>query len=297
MVHALHGLGFAPIMYIRDPRRPNFKTDDFIRIITRFVKSRVPVIALFPGHSITIIGHTFTPTPSPPVRLKVIPAHQFVSALIYHDDAGGPYRLLPVTSQARKQIEQQADPWRSTLLSPEKKWPTADDIRGVIFPLPPDVFLVGEGLTRGANDLIELLAPHLRRLQSAINPLAAEFLQAATSGHLVLRSYFMNSKKFKEQIALSTNLSEHLRAFYQSLRLPLYVWISEFTTVDRYRDDETILGEIISDATANENDVSFISAHLPGMVLTRDVNTEKILLAPISSGPVAHPSYNQPPLP
>lgn len=258
-------------------------------LINPLIASGLPVIATVPGHAITLVGRMLVPKPAI-VPNTILNTHDLLSAFIHHDDARGPYRLLPVDGPSRKTLEQ-------TDLAPllSTKWETADAITGILVPLPPDIFHVGETLHAVAAELLDFFLPHFNQAPGATNPLAQEFLESEVKGTMLVRTYVMNSKQFKVQLtdpARIPPLAESVREQYLRLRLPLYVWVMEFAIVNHFLKQGTILGEVIFDSTAAQFENCFLAFHLPGMLVTRDVKTKVYDLQEMHADTAEYLSHN-----
>ena len=85
----------------------------------------------------------------------------------------------------------------------------------------------------------------------------------------MFRNYFLRSTKFKKRVRLLGSMDPKVRSTYLNMALPKFVWITEVTTFKLYSADQTILGEIIFDSTANKMAVNdtILSIHLPGYLL------------------------------
>lgn len=281
MVNSLTKLGYPPLVYSKS----QFSEEDWdpIDIIYKYIESQVPVIAVVPNHAITIIGHTFDPHPNISKKVKqkrIISSKEWLDSFIIHDDALGPYRLLPVSDEARKRFVGSS---REHLLPPNNcLYHTTNDVQHIIIPLPFKVYFPGISIDPHVEWAIKnkLFLTYVLQSAKKGNIISKEFLDCLTGSEqspLVLRTYFIPSEKYKANLKrppISNEMSSRLRDEYVSMRMPHFVWITEITTADRLsQEDEgkrTVLGEIIIDCTGNRYGLALLAVHLPGVLITHN---------------------------
>jgi len=284
VVNALNNLGFSPILFSKNQFTSAGEEWEPIKLAHEYLESQIPVIAVVPNHVVTIIGHTFDHKPSglrEIVRKKnIISSSHWVSAFFVHDDALGPYRLLPSPKyKAEKDLD----------LVPPKEYlyKNTDDIRNIIVPLPPKVYYRALDVETTSHRLIadgDFLS-YVRQEALQGNQTALEFLsslQLKTENPLVVRSYFMLSEKYKRILSdepLCEEMAPTLCREYKNMRMPRFVWISEITNVRRLSKekevDRTIFGEILIDATAARYGPAWLAIHMPGNLFLQDPLTDE----------------------
>jgi hypothetical protein len=287
MVNALSNMGYSPVLYLKLPGQE--QGWDPINLIYSYVESQIPVIVTVPDHAITVIGHTFNPNPDIPSG-PVVSSHSWLEAFIVHDDNIGPYRLLPVSNDALRNLT--INPKLNDLLAPSD-WcyrTAIDDIDGVIIPLPEKVYLLGAYVHEITENLIrdKMILVLLNEEAKKGNKTSQEFLDSLDSklkNPIVLRPYLAKGVEYKKSLSApfpQSKLDNRIRTEYKNLSMSRYVWIVEITNAERISkdkdEDRTIIGEVVLDATANKHGPSFLAIHLPGILLLRDVNTEKLRL-------------------
>lgn len=312
MCHALHNLGYAPILLFKEVFDHEAQANetqpdgdggraqwDPLNLIYKYVESGVPVLATVPGHAITIVGHTFTHSPvsdSLP-RGGVASSSLWVDAFIVHDDAAGPYRILPVSEEYRDRLAKtpRAERFPPEDTSPVPWYRTVQDIDSVIVPLPEKVFLTGEHVDEIVNAVLdddELVLSWLGDSATGGFQGSGEILAARAHtppGPVVVRTYFTASTEYKKRLRTTRgpdSLSATVRELYLGMPMSRFIWVSEITTAHRLskrtESQRTVLGEVILDATSHPRGVTYLAIHLPGLVYVRDVATEAWSTVPVS---------------
>ncbi|MBW8001092.1 MAG: hypothetical protein FVQ80_03615 [Planctomycetes bacterium] len=271
---ALKGMGYVPLIYqygegIRSP----FPAE---RVIYHYMESGIPIMLGIPtsssGHALTIIGHSFEPdmwwalAQSEYYRRRPSggPYHcstTWIQNFIIHDDNFGPYLTIP-----KEFIWEKAA--KEGLL--------------IVVPLPEDVNIQGEDAEIYAYRMIsdQIITEKMMEmsLENKITQKWCEvFFDHLQNEDLVLRTCLLDSKKFKKEYT-----SENLKEFYKTLAMPNKIWLTEVSIPELFCQSRLRLGEVITDSTSNMKfGHSFLAIHLPGIVVTRDVNTEKIKYFPL----------------
>jgi hypothetical protein len=293
MVNSLIQLGYSPIVYNRDVQMDAKVKWDPLAIIYKYTESQIPVIALVPGHAITIIGHTFNPNSpitSDATQGEIISSDRWLDSFIIHDDSLGPYRLLPVSEEVRKNLMKTS---KKYLLPPRYKsfpYKTINDINNIIIPLPFKVYIPGTSIHESHTKWIfrkdsKFLFDVLNSAKQG-NLTSSEFLTSLFSPEknpIVLRTYFMSSEEYKADLRKysleeQNGMVSQLRCIYEDLKMPHFIWITEITNADRlskeHEEDRTILGEIIIDCTGNRFGFAYLAIHLPGALFLRDIDSD-----------------------
>lgn len=302
MVNSLTQLGYPPLVY----SKRHFPEDkwDPVALIYKYIESQIPVVAVVPNHAIAIIGHTFNPqldVSEEAKQRRIISSEEWLDSFIIHDDALGPYRLLPVSDRAKGNL--MGSPKEHLLPPNEWMYHTTDDIQDIIIPLPFKVYFPGISIDSHVKWAIrdrEFLSYVLRSAKDN-NATSVEFLSCLTDSDqppLVLRTYFIPSEKYKAALRkppLNDEMVSRLRDEYLSMRMPHFIWIAEITNADRLsqerEEQRSILGEIIIDCTANRYGLAFLTVHLPGVLISRNAYSGRwsSLLLP-GDKPYHHPS-------
>jgi hypothetical protein len=66
--------------------------------------------------------------------------------------------------------------------------------------------------------------------------------------------------------------------FYQKQKRPEYIWVVEISTPEIFCHSRKRLGEVLIDSTGDSRfDTSWLSIHLPGFIIEREIKTRKML--------------------
>lgn len=306
--NALTNMGYSPTMHSK-PKLSECETEeghqrsldswDPTRWIYRYIESGIPVIALFPDHVATIIGHTFAPDRwrrqfhevSDPDTLSACYSHNCVDGYIMHDDAVGPYRILPVS------LDDEAghvNLGREDLLpldDEDSPYRSLDDMEEFIVPLPEKVYILAEHIDDIVKGLL-LKGPHADMLYQNVltiakrsNRTALEFLRNLRSSDnpMLLRVFFAKTVDYKRGLSEPEPDDQvHPRVLeeYRKLHMPRFVWIIQITNPSYYckesQEERKILGEILLDATANKLGLPYLAIHLPGILFIRHPGDESL---------------------
>jgi len=280
LLNALSSMGYSPLFYVKKYMEKEHKWEP-MKIIYRYIESQIPVIAVLSNHVITIVGHVFKPTVKIPEVIKnanIVTSDLWTSAFIIHDDANGPYRLLPSPTENLASFEQEG--LGDLLPSRDSKCKTVKDINSIIIPLPPKVYLpaqyldIVEEIVKKPNIINAIQIEADKGNQDALEYKSS--LDPQTTNPLVLRSYLIISEKYKSRLDTLVGMSQILREQYKKMKMPRFIWITEITTASRLSeaDEEkrTIFGEVILDATATRFGPAWLSIHVPGWLFLRNPN-------------------------
>ena len=278
---ALKKMGYVPLIYhygkdVQSPFLPE-------RVIYHYMESQIPIMLGIPtdsgGHALTIIGHSFEP--------------EMWWALAQTDyyrrrPSGGPYHCS--TTWIQNFIVQDDNFGLYLTVPKEFIWAAANEALLIVVPLPKGVNIQGEDAELYAyrmlsEKMILEWMSEIAKKDKATGKWSKVFLEHLANEDLVLRTCLLNSKQFRSRYPPS-----HLEHFYQKLDMPERIWLTEISIPELFCQSRLRLGEIIVDSTSSMKfGHSFISIHLPGIIVTRDVDTEKWSYFPIhGDGPVTH---------
>lgn len=247
------------------------------RKIYTYVESEIPVIlGLFPspqtGHAVVLIGHGWNSKVEPsPIGtygmphdsvLNIFHSVSWVNDFYIHNDNTGPYLKLMDRSKQDYALEHAAF---------------------AVPLLPSDVFITGEEAEVTSFDLIsQMIKEYLETKSDDLHELKVK--------PIVVRTYLSERYKFREWVAKSESMSDHLKRYYREKEFPKRVWITEVCLFDSYADSDknksNRIGEVILDPTGEPNDTPFLSAHInvsallgksgPGILLDRSSSGQDI---------------------
>jgi hypothetical protein len=258
---ALQGMGVEALRYVIGEGsvaegRGSYVDD--LRVLSSYVLSGIPVILCINvpkrgGHAVTVIGHDFDFRSGAGATASVLP---WITGLIVHDDARGPYSRLPIQAKAKEQrFEGYA--------------------RAFIVPIPQRVTLRAENVLMHATTLVH--GKIINELLEAVMPsgeLERASFPSADLRKVVLCPFLIESNEFKRAL-LQPGMNEGLALTYRSMPMPKHVWVVELTTAALLRGsspgNRRVIGEIVFDSTADwrANSRSFLAFHLLGRMLTR----------------------------
>ena len=302
MVNALSHMGYSPLFWVYgepdsdDPADAIRRTERILRDIMPYLESNLPVILCPPEHAVCAIGYVLGSAPGhAPTDGSTPSLANWTEALVIHDDADGPYRIMP------------RDLFNHHLQDPPHSLPSSfmsvDDLKEVgaaLVPLPHRVYITANAVETAVRNLLtpegrlqagDLLSKAVADVRSSVGDVPGldewERCRAGTTADcFVLRTFLVDAMQFL--VALGTpeykGVSEFLRARYREMHWPKRIWITEITTSSRMNGNRTVLGEIISDPTANRYGDFYLAIHLPGAVI--DVEARQIVVLP-DDGPYA----------
>jgi hypothetical protein len=191
------------------------------------------------------------------VDLETAPMHAIVVCGYYredpdvffvaHDDRRGPYLTFA-------SVDDDFD----DLWSEHCRW------KHLLAPVPDKLWLTGEAAERvGCEFLVEASRKAMANgIESA--GLVAE---AFDDDNLRCRTYSLHGSRLKKR--LCDNIDDPIvRKAYREARFPRYVWVVE--AVDKTRraaeDPESVLAEVVYDATSDERAPRILASRLPGVI-------------------------------
>jgi len=270
---ALKQMGYVPLIYQYGEGIPSAFPPE--RVIYHYMESQIPIMVgtrtEASGHALTLIGHSFEPdmwwalAQSEYYRRRPSggPYHcstTWIQNFVVQDDNFGPYLTVP-----REFI-----------------WAKAKEALLIVVPLPKEVNIQGEDAELYAYRLIsdQIILKWIRDTalkEKPANRWSEVFLEHLGNEDLVLRTCLLESERFKKKYPVA-----HLRDFYQGVQMPRRIWLTEVSIPELFCQARLRLGEVIVDSTASMKfGHSFISIHLPGILVTRNVNTEKLQYFPV----------------
>lgn len=280
---ALKAMGYSPLVYEYGKGRERLFSPE--RIIYHYLESKLPVIVGIPTatakHALTIIGHSFEPDlwwalaekPYYNSRPSGIDHHcstTWLQNFIVQDDNFGPYLTIPK----------------------EFIWAAEREELVIIVPLPANVNIKGEDaetiaytLVRSAATLIKMeqQRTHEEEEDAMAENISGEdvsnraiewlniFYEHLENDDLVLRTWLLESEVFKKKY-----MSPTVKDLYQGLKMPKKIWLTEVSIPELFCQTRLRLGEVIIDPTGAKFRTSFLAIHLPGFVITRNVDTEEL---------------------
>ena len=232
--------GFYPEIYMRaDPKY----TPIFDRLLYQYVESGLPVVAALSkyNHAITIIGHLSDFSNLQPGTTS----DKYLKGFIANDDNCMPYHAI------RKTDPKPAGHWSEFKI---------EDIDSFIVPL---------------YEKIHLSAEHVIKLAEVILADGALGIDARSNvlnyNQLITRTFLTSSKSYKKSRRKET-LPFGISKVYAELQMPKFIWVCEISTPELYADHK-VAGELIIDATANQEDrFSFLAIHYPDFLLLNNRN-------------------------
>jgi hypothetical protein len=259
MVDAIRQMGYRPLAGSLKAWKDGDVPQD-LGFIASYVASGIPVIIgicpdpekQYLGHTLAVVGFTLGTASAPKVSGLAAP---WLTGLIVHDDAAGPYLHKPLKSVDVKAI--------------------GHTIRYYFVPQPPrvslqvkDVHDFSHHLVSIANKLIDKVA---MRDDVALAP--SPFTKRERS-ELVVLPLLLESNAFR-RAAASLDIEDDLKALYRSMPLPRYVWYAELATREQVSEPNIearrCVGEVLFDSTGDGRSLaSVLSFHLYGRVFQRD---------------------------
>jgi len=232
--------GFHPRIYTRG----TFDNPEmFKRILYYYVESGIPVVAGMAEkeHAVTIFGHRMNLNPLETKSLYY--SSDFLDGFIFNDDNSMPYGVLPLKHTAGCEY-------------------ALDDINSFVVPLYEKIYLTAE---------------HIETLFSRVTGDSKLFALRNQSPSLynnqIVYRIFLTSAKSYKAFWRKYRFNQPLAQLYLQIPMPRFIWVCELTTLDRYtRSNPKVLGEIIWDATASQNEVLPYILHYPELFTAMDRN-------------------------
>jgi hypothetical protein len=254
-----------------DPKCP-VSQEQILELVFPYLESDLPAILLLPGHAVCVVGFILDKERQSGT-LGILSAASWISGLIIHDDARGPYRIITLENGRKR-----PDHWPRWAESSLK----LQDVHGMLVPLPERVYLDAA--------LVEL---HVRSALNSDSPASIYDLlikdgtlvpesvrvewERCRSGQrdaFVIRTYLVDAMEYIAALRSGDyeGFPEKLYNRYASRIWPRMIWITEVTTDQRMErrvsgHKEVVIGEFIVDPTANRYGNIFLAIHVPGVVL------------------------------
>jgi len=286
-------LGYAPLAY----QKATFteKTWDPKEIIYKYIESGIPVIVVLGNkHASVVIGHDFKTNKSIVKDGSLVSNSVFINSFVVHDDALGPYMLMPekrVTypGMYKYEVNGEYEPFKEdpNLYTPY----TIEDITHIIIPSFKKVYIEGQQIEdQLRNILLSEQSMFRYYYENECKENGNSELSIATLENAKI--FMARCDENNEQIYYRTRclLSNDLKIDYflskksipsvvghrvSKLSLPRYVWLIELCYIehiingaDSKNGERRIIGEIIIDATSNDDILSIVCTHFPGYLIT-----------------------------
>lgn len=261
---ALKKMGYSPLVYEYGQGKERPIPPE--RVMYHYLESKIPIIVGIPTaagkHALTVIGHSFEPDlwwalaekPYYNSRPSGIDHHcstTWLQNFIVHDDNFGPYLTIPK----------------------EFIWAAAGHTLLVMVPLPPNVNITGEEAESIAYGLLLISSTEIATKTNVTQQYGEYFnifCEHLRNEDLVLRTWLLPSEQFKKQ-----NVSPAMTDYYKNIKMPEKIWLTEVSIPELFCQSRLRLGEVIIDPTASKTRTCFLSIHLPGYLISRDVDTEE----------------------
>lgn len=278
MIRAISEAGYQPL---------RFDGSYIYRDILPYVESGIPVIlGLYVpdgtvGHAVTVVGRVFAKQENPTKK-----AIDYVPAYIVHDDQRGPYRWLSMCPGASNEQSFTED----TIKCDTRNGTIALNVQcHAVFAvalMPTRVFSTARVAEYSAQDRIDEIINNLMEIrqkvtmrQKLVNERLLDELQAAYSAdQIVLRTYLTSAAGYRRHLIGGTACDE-LKDILLDLHLPHFTWITEISTIGSYNnaspDMRRIYGHTIFDATSKSSYDDMLALHLPGLLVTSDINAQE----------------------
>lgn len=237
-----HGLGSQPFQARLTKSIDATEFMSFQKSLYTYIESGFPLIASFGGHVVSVVGHT---SMSPEdvfqqVRNQTEPVHaaDLVGKYVVMDDNEFPYQFMARVSGTD-------EPYKRSV----------DQIRGIVVPLPDEVYLRPQDVESFVSEFIRAqpVAEMIKKSLSAANAQSPIIYRPFLATGASLKAF-----KLKQ---LKARPSDKVPHYHLSLSLPKFVWIVELSTASLREKDEAF-GEILLDATAGKSDLEPIFARI-----------------------------------
>ena len=238
-----HGFGASPFSSSNTKIICQSQFAQFLKSLYCYIESGFPLIATFGGHVVSIVGHKSLDQADVAERTAVtdieepsgtlIHASELVDEYIAMDDNCFPYQVLPRTT-----TDQSVTEYSRSL----------EQLRGIVVPLPDEVFLRPRDVDGYVAKLLK--EPTFKQIVDA-------FMVEHRKGEpLVYRPFLTTGVSFKQfkQKQLENAPDDHAMGLQLLLSLPRFIWCVELSTPSMRAEDRAF-GEILLDATAGESDL------------------------------------------
>ena len=258
MQHALLEIGFDPSIHAYpSPER----LVDVCHLYADSGISPILVVQTETGwHAVTVVGYTLMPpatiTGSP---TSPIPAHEFISDLIIHDDQRGMYLPAKVMNSRNKSAPYLADlameiEGENHLLS----------CQAVLVPLPTRVMLDEHAVRNQSSEWIKW----------AIDEGLIEDRDVVTRTILVRSNTFKETLQQMRDRSGNTGYPSFLVRFARGLPMPRYIWLVELSYSDNWdpadRNSPPVIADFMFDSTSTATiRPDYLMLHFPTIALGR----------------------------
>lgn len=278
IAEALRKMGYVPLVYYFDKNTKSLFPLE--RVIYHYLESKIPIyvsIATAEGrHALTIIGHSFQPDTwwalaeteyysRRPSGGNYHCSTDWIPNFVAHDDNFGPYLIIP------KEFFWMAE---------------ADRGLSIVVPLPykipaeeghseKTINMTGEHAEFLANSLFESMAilggSGNQAVSDETESWAGILREHYKRRDLVLRTCLLTREEFKNKY-----VPPHLAPYYEIVRLPKTIWLTEVSIPELFSHARLRLGEIIMDPTEPiAIPAPFLSIHTPGRFIIKDPDSEQ----------------------
>ncbi|WP_417456153.1 hypothetical protein [Kordiimonas sp.] len=278
MIRAISAIDRKPLSYTATPvRDPATNTLTYTwsslapthAVINRYVDSGIPVILGFGswtggsvGHAVLAVGHVQSRISEMDFQKSNIekPTRSiFCSHFLINDDQRGAYRYVPIAESTTPELE--------------TPFNLKDHLQYIIVPLPDKVFLTGEEAETIAWDTLENYYLPMHNDYAAkvgFGPLAEIGTEiAGRYNDVIARTYLTYGWKYKKRL-LCGDTTAKVKAEILDMRLPKYVWVTEFGFFQDLNhlngDERSIFGHFVADATTSRNNPCRLFFHAPGFM-------------------------------
>jgi hypothetical protein len=271
MLWALKELGCAPLKYTFNDHLAAKE------LIYTYVESQLPpvLVVRLPNidsngfHALTVIGHTYDKSFSPPQHMPMTynyyySTNEWCPEFVIHCDQNGPYHHITINAATSKSGLHPVIAVNTVGLTSEQAMEISEfykdaELWAAVIPLPSRVFLKAEEAAAKGRALVGwAYALH----KTALLP-----------ERPVYRTYLMPSNDFKRRLVPGKvpGLSEHLAKLYRGTLLPRYVWVTELYDLKQKvgLDPEglRIVAEAVVDATSSPLWLDFVLVHIPNLFM------------------------------
>jgi hypothetical protein len=243
IIAILHDLKLAPLTY----RLEDLSADQAGAIAERYLNSRLPVLLLAREHAKVLVGRGIDDQTGDPF-------------FVCHDDAAGPYQVIP---------NSELEGWED-----------------LVVPLPGRIYISGEAAEEAGEFVIRKELEFRRELK--------RYRQAVADGKTRLKTYVVPAAYYKTALR-ERGLPTDVIRWHVNVSTSNWIWIVELQDLPAAnRGRKCVIGEVAIDATSDKLWPNPLFANLPGTGL-RWLTSERQLRQETSqsdlydSGAALHP--------
>ena len=282
MEQALLEIGFDPSLHFYP------EPEALVDICHLYVDSGIPPVLIVHtnnvGHAVTVVGYTL----KPPVALNqasggIIPAHQFISELVIHDDQRGMYLPVEVRNSPPG-----SRPYATDMLVQMNGGYHHLSCDAILVPLPTRV----------------MLDEYAVKIQTKVWITHAKEQGWIEDREVVTRTILIRSNTFKQTLldlrdrGPSHGYPNFLVKFARGLPMPRYIWLVEVSYSDNLDPSDPksppVIADLVLDSTSTETlRPAFLLLHFPGVALGSEAENGA-MYSVYDIGPDDHP---HPPFP